>query len=492
MSKIYRMLPFFPTPYPDELFYSLCARYKARSFHTSSRNIAFELFRKKAFSSNLELPSQLQVLCTNLPTGSLTVDHLIQKHTFFPLFSPFLTSHRRERVFSAMIGVEETNQKELCCSPFNDFNWRTRYLRFCPSCIITDEERFGEPYWHRSHQVYGSVVCHRHECALLESKVSSIAGRDLKLEHLSREEVLNGSPVTAPFADRHLFVIAREIHWLLNRCHHYRHDLNWIQRLYLAEFQKAGYASVTGFVDIGKLTRNFINFYGKTIREALMPYDLADGNWLENLLYAPGFLANPLCHILLISFLGRTCREFLWQMQLKYEPFGQGPWPCLNPVAKHYRLDVVQNCALEADSASLYTKGIFSCSCGFVYSRHWPDRRNRDHHRFDVIEKYGTEWDAELTRLRDKEQLSFTEIGKRLMVSDIAAHLRYDEITGNAFLSNGKISIEIKQKKMRKQLLHLKSHYPSLTRSKLCSLDRKVYNWLIKYDRVWLDKVLGS
>jgi len=37
-----------------------------------------------------------------------------------------------------------------------------RALRFCPACRTEDELRYGDPYWHRSHQVPGMLVCARH------------------------------------------------------------------------------------------------------------------------------------------------------------------------------------------------------------------------------------------------------------------------------------------------------------------------------------------
>ncbi len=38
--------------------------------------------------------------------------------------------------------------------------------RLCPLCIAEDLADFGEPYWHRSHQLPNVFFCTRHECAL--------------------------------------------------------------------------------------------------------------------------------------------------------------------------------------------------------------------------------------------------------------------------------------------------------------------------------------
>ncbi|HBN04177.1 MAG TPA: hypothetical protein DD434_00100 [Bacteroidales bacterium] len=33
----------------------------------------------------------------------------------------------------------------------------------------------------------------------------------------------------------------------------------------------------------------------------------------------------------------------------KYNPFGQGPWPCLNKAADYYMQDVIENVIITAD-----------------------------------------------------------------------------------------------------------------------------------------------
>jgi uncharacterized protein YerC len=38
--------------------------------------------------------------------------------------------------------------------------------RWCPMCLIDDCAKYGEPYWHRSHQLPNIFVCWQHHCAL--------------------------------------------------------------------------------------------------------------------------------------------------------------------------------------------------------------------------------------------------------------------------------------------------------------------------------------
>lgn len=39
---------------------------------------------------------------------------------------------------------------------------------FCPVCVSVDYEEYGEPYWHRAHQLPNVTVCHKHYCKLMD------------------------------------------------------------------------------------------------------------------------------------------------------------------------------------------------------------------------------------------------------------------------------------------------------------------------------------
>ncbi len=46
-----------------------------------------------------------------------------------------------------------------------------KYFRFCSICLREDVEQYGEPYWHRVHQVAGVLVCPIHQVWLQNSTV---------------------------------------------------------------------------------------------------------------------------------------------------------------------------------------------------------------------------------------------------------------------------------------------------------------------------------
>ena len=47
-----------------------------------------------------------------------------------------------------------------------------RRLRYCPECFDEDIAAYGEPYWHRLHQIPGIAVCPRHGCWLADTEIT--------------------------------------------------------------------------------------------------------------------------------------------------------------------------------------------------------------------------------------------------------------------------------------------------------------------------------
>ena len=86
------MLGHFPSPYPDELLYSVISRYHIRSGNESFRQTHQELFDKSELQPNkIILPNNLNFLARQLPIGShLTVESLIKKTLFILSFVVFL------------------------------------------------------------------------------------------------------------------------------------------------------------------------------------------------------------------------------------------------------------------------------------------------------------------------------------------------------------------------------------------------------------------
>ena len=170
------MLSFFPTPYPDEILYSILARYHIRSGNTGPKLTLWELFGSNDAISTVDLPYNLAALAKNLSSVSqMSCEELLQNHTLYPFYAAFLPQRRAKEVTEVMksehggaihgkVGVRASSLKT------------SRYFRFCPKCIENDQQTYGELYWHRIYQVPGVLVCPQHGEVLQDSLVPLCAG----------------------------------------------------------------------------------------------------------------------------------------------------------------------------------------------------------------------------------------------------------------------------------------------------------------------------
>ena len=164
------MISFFPEVYPDELAYSLFARYGVRSGYTHYRAIADDLFTSHTAKPNLEFIIELSQDAYRAITSIMPFERFILNHTMFPYYARFLPVERRQKAFWHLISMDKR---------FNDSLYMRRnktqhrqWLRYCPLCVEADRERYGETYWHRVHQLDHIDICPIHGCYLHNSSVS--------------------------------------------------------------------------------------------------------------------------------------------------------------------------------------------------------------------------------------------------------------------------------------------------------------------------------
>ena len=78
------MIPFFPTPYPDELWYSVICRYHIRSGNPSVKYSIWELYGANHINVPVELCGALSPLLEAIPAKDLTAKDIIMQHTLYP------------------------------------------------------------------------------------------------------------------------------------------------------------------------------------------------------------------------------------------------------------------------------------------------------------------------------------------------------------------------------------------------------------------------
>jgi hypothetical protein len=483
-------LPFFPTPYPDELFYSLIARYHVRRANSSIKKTMDQLFGCPHNATKIELPNRLETLVSRLPTQTvLTTVKLIQETTLLPYFRPFNSWERTEAVVKQMCNEDYHVNAHSVLGQMTSRFPLVQTLRYCPECLDADKMKVGEPYWHRSHQIYSIQRCHLHQTWLRDSMVRvGLHGGRYSLVPLERNILpLNPSSVgTGKFAQHDW--LATAVHWLLNgNLITEPPQSHILVSRYRDSLKTMGLAHKTRNIDILKFQERFLDFYGIDFLDSLLCHlDKEEKyNWLIDLLRNSRKISQPLYHLLLIRFLGTDIKDILRGEVVLPNPFGTTPWPCLNRAAHHYLKPVVTQCALARNQVNTSVTGNFTCECGFIYQRFGPDPSPQSRTSISRIVATGKLWDDELLRLVSTG-CSIRETSRSLGVSTTV-------VTRNlARLVHQPSGIPTLDDLLRKQLLYrsrwqaLCVKYPGESLADVSKRDTSLHRWLYNHDTEWL------
>lgn len=311
------MISFFPDPYPDELLYSVCARFADRVQYPGESSVVWQLFGTRNGAAVVDLPSRLGHLVASLPPGhNYTVDQLIDDHTLLPFYSPFCPLSRISQVREDMLSA---NGSLLYGRLGILVNQVPAWLQLCPLCAQEDIRQFGEYYWHRLHQVSGVRVCPVHAVFLVSSSVPFRHGRRSSQFISAQQSIAVCSPTRLDESNlsHQAFVrIARDAAWLLDQ-RQLSLELENLPYCYLKLLIERQLASDIGRVYVQQLNRAFHAFYGQELLAQLMcELDFSSYNhWLLRLTrFSSDKVQSPLHHLLLIHFLGHTVASF-WQFQ---------------------------------------------------------------------------------------------------------------------------------------------------------------------------------
>ena len=171
------MLGLFPKPYPDELLYSVFARYYVRSGYLNYIFAAEDLFKKRSVRPNFEYLTGLSDEVVNLLTKNQSFMAVLVGHTMYPYHCRFLPKERKEQAINSLISMD-SSYHDLILFPKRK---TTPTMRYCPECVHDDRKQYGETYWHRIHQIFELTICPIHHCYLINSdyKLSGKLSPDL-------------------------------------------------------------------------------------------------------------------------------------------------------------------------------------------------------------------------------------------------------------------------------------------------------------------------
>lgn len=163
------MLTWFPSPYPDELFYSVLCRYYLSSGIKEHNIVKRLLFgnRTGIKMATLYPNATIHAVLSQLPEKVFDERDMILYHTPFLYYARMYPQQEREALLVDLLqGRGKTPTHLWRTFPKGDYA-----LRYCPLCIQEDTRIYGEPYYHVEHQIPLTSVCIRHKCRLKQIAV---------------------------------------------------------------------------------------------------------------------------------------------------------------------------------------------------------------------------------------------------------------------------------------------------------------------------------
>ncbi len=411
------MLGHFPPLHPDELLYSVLARYSARLTVHSTKQLGKTALGRTTATAIVDLPIHLFDLTASIPASfGITADRLINEHTLWPYFAAFLDPHRRASTREEM---EQNGHAYLRLGLMASRAVWPRFLRMCPICLEEDHQKFGEAFWHRSHQIPGVEICHLHRTWLLDSTAPLRHARNRHAYYTA--DCSPGQPIQiAAAASDVQLALALDAAWLLNHPENFL-ALEQLRAALLHQFTLSGYANWNGRLHSSKLRRDFAAKYPANWLASIgCAFSDTQETWMERVLRKSRGGQNPIRYILLSHFIGSSISESV-NLRLPH-PFGAAPWPCLNRAADHFAQPTVPDCRVASAVNGRRLTGRFSCPlCGMTYERTGPDEHDDDRMRRERIPCYGQLWDGALSHLWLDSSVSLRELSRVLGVDPLTA-----------------------------------------------------------------------
>ncbi|KIL50821.1 TnsD family Tn7-like transposition protein [Jeotgalibacillus campisalis] len=491
------MVSFFPPIYHDELFYSVLARFHQRSGNESCKQTLIELFNKSTTSAISDFTGEIGELCKNIDQDRYKPIEIIKKNTLLPYYLPFITKEQEDKIKLQMIqgnSVAISVALGLAASKIKE----TNFFRFCISCFVNEKEIYGEPYWHRTHQLPGVIICPKHKETL---SISHIPYRNKQNKHrfftLDETSIKNGKKISVPtqFFDHYAF-IAEQSYRLLNE-EELLSGIKNMQNFLFEKLIRKGYLTPSKRLKMKELVSSFLRSFPHGFLDDINSnfIELNNDTWFHKVLRKPRVACHPVRYLLVFNFLEEVMPKSLLINHFKFQPFGIGPWPCLNKASLHYKELKITNCVITSDSKTKQPVGTFICDyCDFIYSRRGPDRVEQDKYKIGRVKNFGNVW---LNKLYELDAL-----GEHSTLH-ISSVLGVDSNTVKKYLRNkdNKVKNEVIERReiqnrageMHKEnFLALRNENPKFSRTQLRRANPSTYMWLYRNEKNWLFRNLPS
>ena len=408
---------FFPTPYPDELLFSLCSRYYVRSGNISYKGTLDDLYSNRSLTASISLPSGVSSLIKNMPPFSkMNEEQIIHHHTLY-LFNTAFLYVQAKTIYTEMCSndgkaVYVRSGLNASVVPQNEF------LRYCKDCMQEDRELYGELYWHRKHQISGIHCCLKHYTPLYDSDIKVVGSNKHRfaiptLENCSaKKSVLDGvAEKTRLEYIMHCKKLKKSILQLLEQPYVHQ-PLEWFDQKYKNKLANMDLAYYTGRVKQKDWREYFQTIYSGDVLHLFYSPLRGEQDWLSQIVQKNRKSFHPVRHLLVILALELTIED-VFQKDLP-QPFGQPNYPCQNIVCDYYNVLIIEKVSITLCEKTKKPIGTFTCpKCEFSYTRRGPDQNATDKFQRTRVKSYGSLWKRKLQEFA-KSGIGLRKLSRRM------------------------------------------------------------------------------
>lgn len=333
------MISFFPEMYPDELLYSVFARYHK---YSGNQNVKLSYSDLTGEERNLSynavmLPQNLMKLSTQIQGLGISIYDLLYDRTVFP-YLVFFENDQQMKIAEtwAFTSVQKRTRLSKRIQEYTRTN--IGYLKYCPICLEEEYSLYGEAYWHRHHQIPCVLVCTKHRVSLQYSQISL----DQCKEGLyALERGLISSFYTKNYLDEEDMKVAIKlsdgIQWLFDN-----YDLArqlWSKyaryplKIYLYLLAKKGFVAKNGIILGCQFAHDISRYYGSISLFWDLSYSVGrKENWAF-IFFEPTEIKPPtIYHLLIMQYLSGSIQLFFDLLQHEESNHAN------KPNSKYYRV----------------------------------------------------------------------------------------------------------------------------------------------------------
>ena len=497
------MIPNFPTPRPDELLYSVVARYGWLAHFPNNRLFRRQIFGEDDAKPAIDFPARIGAIQTAYgPDSPWDVAQIIQAMTLLPYYGPFISPTRLERLKMELRGNDDTGHVGKV-SRLGQGVPRHPYLRFCPSCVAEERQETGESYWHRLPQLPGVHVCPIHHVFLEDTSIPVFSGTTMSTFIAAEDSILpRASRKLDPANLSHMTLLRlAKSAATLTGCALGGSEGEILRQRYVVRAMQLRYASATGSMLWAKIIPDFRERYSEELLQLLASVLPAGAprnrdHWIANILQKATEMQAPIRHLLLMDFLGLGSQEF-FNPDTDSTVLGAGPWECENTFCPKFRERVIVEMRFEQSTAHQCPLGLLTCpECGQERAHIDVDGSTRSR-----VRNYGPLWYDALKQFWSDATMGIGVLAARLgvMTNTAESHaakidLPFPRIGPKGVSSRSEPRLRLKRERQTKELLKkkrsewlvLRATNPTKSITELLDLAEACYTFLHKRDREWL------